>query len=107
MGATKRLMMEQLDFQATAVEILCDAGVIERCERHEGMTLAGALCSGQTRRRYGSTKKSPTETGQLSVGCAHVERLSSVSQPASIVYAGTKVWMPEILATRTTAPIRQ
>jgi hypothetical protein len=29
-------------------------------------------------------RKSHTEAGQLSVGCAHVERLSSVSQPASI-----------------------
>jgi hypothetical protein len=61
----------------------------------------------QTRRRYGCAKKSPTEAGQLSVGCAHVERSSSLSQPASIVYAGTKVWMPEIMATRTMAAIRQ
>jgi hypothetical protein len=30
-----------------------------------------------------------------------------LSQPAAVVYAGAKKWMPEITAPRTTAPIRQ
>ena len=41
MGVMKKLMMEQLDFQATAVEILCDARVIKECEFHEGIYFEG------------------------------------------------------------------